>query len=105
MGDTYPRIRVGAVQAAQVFLDREGSLSKAVDFIEKAGRDGIDLLAFPEGFIPAHLHSVEGPETAAPDEVKDTDKIVDELSASQALATLNRFVQKACRDDAQQEDP
>ena len=54
MGDTYPRIRVGVVQAAQVFLDREGSLSRAVDFIEKAGQDGIDLLAFPEGFIPAH---------------------------------------------------
>ena len=54
MGDTYPKIRAGVVQAAPDFLDREGSLSKAVEFIEKAGREGIDLLAFPEGFIPAH---------------------------------------------------
>lgn len=54
MGDIYPKIRVGVVQAAPDFLDREGSLSKAVDFIEKAGKEKIDLLAFPEGFIPAH---------------------------------------------------
>jgi aliphatic nitrilase len=54
MGDTYPKARVGVVQAASVFLNREASTSKAVDFIDKAGRQEVDLLAFPEGFIPAH---------------------------------------------------
>jgi nitrilase len=47
-------VRVGVVQAAPVFLDREGSTQRAVDFIREAGRRGVELLAFPEGFIPAH---------------------------------------------------
>jgi nitrilase len=54
MGDVYPKMRVAVVQAAPVFLDREGSAAKAIGFIEDAGRQDIDLLAFPEGFIPAH---------------------------------------------------
>ncbi len=54
MGDSYPRIRVGVVQAASVFLDREGCIKKAIGYIEEAGRKQVSLLAFPEGFIPAH---------------------------------------------------
>lgn len=54
MGDNYPKLRVGVVQAAPVFLNREASTEKAIGFIEEAGRQGVDLLAFPEGFIPAH---------------------------------------------------
>jgi nitrilase len=54
MGDSYPKIRVGVVQAASIFLDREGCLEKAIGYIEEAGRKQVSLLAFPEGFIPAH---------------------------------------------------
>ena len=54
MGDTYPKVRVGVVQAAPVFLDREASAEKAITFITEAGVKGVDLLAFPEGFIPTH---------------------------------------------------
>ncbi len=54
MGDEYPKVRVAVVQAAPAFLDREASAEKAIHFIEEAGERGIDLLAFPEGFIPAH---------------------------------------------------
>jgi nitrilase len=54
MGQASERVRVAAVQAAPAFLDREGSVGKAVGFIEEAGRRGVDVLAFPEGFVPAH---------------------------------------------------
>ncbi len=47
-------VRVAVVQAAPAFLDRDGSVAKAVAYIEEAGRCGVDVLAFPEGFIPAH---------------------------------------------------
>ncbi len=70
MGDQYPRLRVAVAQAAPAFLDREASTDKAVGIIEEAGKEGVDLLALPEGFIPAHpvwyhFHSVTSQESLA----------------------------------------
>jgi nitrilase len=52
-------IRVAAVQAAPVFLDREATIEKAIGLIERAVEDGAAVIGFPEGFLPGHPGWVE----------------------------------------------
>jgi len=47
-------VRLGAVQAAPVWLDRQGTLQKVCALIEEAGDLGIKILGFPENFVPGH---------------------------------------------------
>ncbi len=52
--NSYPKFRVGAVQAGPVFMDREATVDKACRLIREAGNNGARLVAFPEAFIPAY---------------------------------------------------
>lgn len=54
MADGSKKLRLAAVQAAPVFLDREASIEKACRLIREAGAAGADVVGFPEGFIPTH---------------------------------------------------
>ena len=56
MGDTQQQLHVGAAQVAEVYLDREETIQKDCTYIERAGKQGIDLLVFPEFHVPASPH-------------------------------------------------
>ncbi|KAF9768031.1 hypothetical protein IL306_014715 [Fusarium sp. DS 682] len=47
-------VKVGAVQAEPVWLDLEGSVDKTIALIEKASADGVQVLGFPEVWIPGY---------------------------------------------------
>ncbi|MBV9134524.1 MAG: carbon-nitrogen hydrolase family protein [Chloroflexi bacterium] len=48
------RLRVAAVQAEPVFLDREATVNKALQLIEAAAANGAELVVFPEAFVPGY---------------------------------------------------
>ena len=47
-------VKVAAVQAAPVFLDRDATVDKVIELAEKAAGDGAGLVVFPETFVPGY---------------------------------------------------
>jgi amidase/nitrilase len=58
-------VRVAVVQASSVFMDKKGCLEKAVDKILEAGREGAELVVFPETWIPTYPYWTQGWDTVA----------------------------------------
>lgn len=56
--DTTPlngkTIRLGAVQAEPVWHDLDGCVDKTIRLIEQAAADGVQVLGFPEVWIPGY---------------------------------------------------
>lgn len=50
----HPKLRVAAVQAAPVFLDLDGTIDKTIDLMAQAAKQGVQLIAFPETWIPGY---------------------------------------------------
>jgi nitrilase len=59
-GDKQPLVRVAAVQAAPVFLNREATIAKATQLLSQAADNGAQLAVFPESFVPCYPGGVWG---------------------------------------------
>jgi len=46
--------KIAIIQEAPVFLDRDKTMTRAVDLIRQAATDGAKLVVFPEAFIPGY---------------------------------------------------
>ncbi len=53
-GDKQPLVRMAAVQAAPVFLNREATVAKAAGLVGQAAGNGAQLVVFPESFVPCY---------------------------------------------------
>ena len=51
MSDTF---KVAAVQAAPVFLNLDATIDKACRLIEAVSKESVELVAFPEAFVPGY---------------------------------------------------
>jgi nitrilase len=46
------KVRAAAVQLSPVLFSRSGTIAKVCEAIERAGRDGVELIVFPETVVP-----------------------------------------------------
>ena len=62
MGETYGKVKVAAVQAAPMVLEREATLTKLASLVAAAADLGARIVVLPEAFVPAYPASaVFGP--------------------------------------------
>ncbi|MGD9526322.1 MAG: nitrilase-related carbon-nitrogen hydrolase, partial [Pseudonocardia sp.] len=47
-------VRVAAVQATPVFLDRTATIERVAELTAKAAAEGAAIVAFPEAFVPTY---------------------------------------------------
>ena len=54
MGEKFETVKVAVVQASPVLFDREATIEKTCRLIREVGDQGVNLVLFPEAFIPAY---------------------------------------------------
>jgi aliphatic nitrilase len=54
MSDKLAKLRLAAVQAAPIYMNKAATVEKACRLIREAGEKGADYVGFPENFIPGH---------------------------------------------------
>jgi nitrilase len=95
-------VRVAAVQEPGVYFDRDGSIARAVELIERAAADGVELMVFPEAWLPGYPDFVWGlPPSNEPGDVErlylqlfanSVDLASDQLAPIQAAAREHHVV-------------
>ena len=58
MRNLEKKLRAAIVQAAPVFFDKQATLQKVVHQIEEAGRNGAQLIVFPESLVPCYPYGL-----------------------------------------------
>ena len=58
MRDLKDTCRVAVVQCAPVMFDKKASTEKMVELIREAGKNGAELIVFPELFIPGYPYGM-----------------------------------------------
>jgi len=61
----FPTVRVAAVQATPVMLDRDATVEKAVGLTAEAASRGAQLIVLPETFVPIYPGNAWGRKAAA----------------------------------------
>lgn len=59
------QVKVAVVQASSDFMNKKGCLEKACDLIVEAGKEGAELVVFPETWIPTYPYWTMGWDTVA----------------------------------------
>lgn len=54
MASEAQNVRVAVVQAACCWLDLDASIKKTISLIEDASKQGAEIIAFPEAWIPGY---------------------------------------------------
>ena len=58
MGDIFPKFKAAVVQASSILYDRQKCLDKAIALIDETAKNGAELVALPESFIPGYPYHV-----------------------------------------------
>ena len=54
MADAFPRMKVAAVQASSIYMDKDATIRKACRLIEEAADRGARVVGFPESFVSGY---------------------------------------------------
>lgn len=54
MKDLENKLRAAIVQGSPVLFDKKATTEKCVEYIREAGKEGAELIVFPESFIPCY---------------------------------------------------
>ncbi|MFQ5660548.1 MAG: carbon-nitrogen hydrolase family protein [Gammaproteobacteria bacterium] len=63
----HEQVKAAVVQASSVFMNKKECLEKACDLIHEAGKEGAEIILFPETWIPTYPYWSMGWDTMASD--------------------------------------